>query len=46
MNQIASENDIHVNQLHQWKANFLQKLPQVFEKQNKDFNKMKADSNS
>src|SRR5699024_8336926 len=43
MSQIASENEIHVNQLHKWKTQFLQEMPQVFEKQNKDMEKMKVD---
>src|SRR5699024_349664 len=43
MSQIASEHGIHVNQLHKWKTQFLQEMPQVFEKQNKDLEKMKAD---
>jgi len=43
MSQIASENEIHVNQLHKWKTQFLQEMPQVFEKQNKDLEKMKVD---
>ncbi|GAA0435773.1 hypothetical protein GCM10008983_10510 [Lentibacillus halophilus] len=43
MSQIASENEVHVNQLHKWKTHFLQEMPQVFEKQNKDKEKMKAD---
>lgn len=42
MSQIASEHEIHVNQLHKWKTQFLQEMPQVFEKQNKDMEKMKA----
>src|SRR5699024_11376286 len=43
MSQIASENEIHVNQLHKWKTQFLQDMPQVFEKQNKELEKMKVD---
>ncbi|TRM11447.1 IS3 family transposase [Lentibacillus cibarius] len=43
MSQIASENEVHVNQLHKWKTHFLQEMPQVFEKQNKDKEKIKAD---
>lgn len=43
MSQIASEKEIHVNQLHKWKAQFLQEMPQIFKKQNKDQEKMKAD---
>src|SRR5699024_6113617 len=43
MSQIASENEIHVNQLHKWKTQLLQEMPQVFEKQNKDLEKMKVD---
>lgn len=43
MSQIASENEIHINQLHKWKAQFLQEMPQIFKKQNKDQEKMKAD---
>jgi len=42
MSEIASENGIHTNQLHKWKKQFLQEMPQVFEKQNKDLEKMKA----
>lgn len=30
MSQIASEHGIHVNQLHKWKTQFLQELPQIF----------------
>lgn len=43
MSQIASEHGIHVNQLHKWKTHFLQEMPQIFNKQNKDQEKMKAD---
>ncbi|GGB39254.1 hypothetical protein GCM10011409_16010 [Lentibacillus populi] len=43
MSQIASEHGIHVNQLHKWKTQFLKEVPHVFEKQNKDQKKMKAD---
>src|SRR5699024_4859058 len=43
MSQIASEHGIHVNQLHKWKTQFLQEMPQIFHKQNKDKEKMKAD---
>src|SRR5699024_547093 len=43
MSQIASENEIHVNQLHKWKTHFLHQMPQVFEKQNKELEKMKVD---
>src|SRR5699024_3837102 len=43
MSQIASEDGIHVNQLHKWKTPFLQEMPQVFEKKNKDLEKMKVD---
>ena len=34
---------IHVNQIHKWKTQFLQDMPQIFEKQNKDLKKMKAE---
>lgn len=43
MSQIASEHGIHVNQIHKWKTQFLQDMPQIFEKQNKDLEKMKAE---
>ena len=43
MSQIASEHGIHVNQLHKWKTQFLQEMPHIFKKQNKDQEKMKAD---
>lgn len=43
MSQIASEQGLHVNQLHKWKTQFLQEMPQIFEKQNKDLEKMKAE---
>lgn len=43
MNQIASENGIHANQLRKWKSEFLKEMPQVFESPNKDLNKLKAD---
>src|SRR5699024_6785231 len=43
MSQIASENETHVNELPKWKTQFLQEMPQVFEKQNKDLEKMKVD---
>ncbi len=43
MSQIASEHGIHVNQLHKWKTQFLQEMPQIFEKQNKDLEKMRAE---
>ncbi|WP_080872578.1 transposase [Oceanobacillus timonensis] len=43
MIQIASEHGIHVNQIHKWKTQFLQDMPQIFEKQNKDLEKMKAE---
>ncbi|MFK3988522.1 IS3 family transposase [Exiguobacterium mexicanum] len=43
MSQIASEHGIHVNQLHKWKTHFLSEMPQVFKKQNKDQEKMRAD---
>lgn len=43
MSQIASEHGTHVNQIHKWKTQFLQDMPQIFEKQNKDLEKMKAE---
>src|SRR5699024_9683942 len=43
MSQIDSENEIHVNQLHKWKIQFIQEMTQVLEKQNKDMQKMKVD---
>ncbi|WP_200416556.1 hypothetical protein [Virgibacillus salexigens] len=45
MSQITSEHGIHVhvNQLHKWKKYFLKEMPQVFQKQNKDQEKMKAE---
>lgn len=43
MSQIASEHGIHVNQIHKWKTQFLKDMPQIFEKQNKDLEKMKAE---
>src|SRR5690625_5266043 len=43
MSQIASEHEIHVNQSHKWKREFLQEMTQVCEKQNKDLEKMKVD---
>ena len=43
MSHIASEHGIHINQLPQWKTKFMQEMPQVFERKNKDLNKMKAD---
>ena len=43
MSLVASEHGIHVNQLHKWKKQFLQEMPHIFKKQNKDREKMKAD---
>lgn len=43
MSQIASEQGVHVNQLHNWKKQFLQEMPQIFDKQTKNQEKMKAD---
>lgn len=43
ISQIASENGIHANQLRKWKSQFLREMPEIFETQNQDLNKMKAD---
>src|SRR5690625_7979667 len=41
--ELSSEYGIHVNQLRKWKTQFLEQMPQLFQKQNKDQEKMKAD---
>ena len=43
ISQIASENGIHANQLRKWKSQFLREMPEIFETQNQDLNKIKAD---
>jgi transposase len=43
MNEIASENGIHVNQLRQWRNTFLEQMPQLFDKKNQKVDKMKTD---
>lgn len=43
ISQTASENGIHANQLRKWKSQFLREMPEIFETQNQDLNKMKAD---
>lgn len=40
---IASSHGIHVNQIRQWKKTFLEQMPQVFSKDNKKVDQMKAD---
>src|SRR5690625_2140195 len=43
LTELSSEYGIHVNQLRKWKTQFLEQMPQLFQKQNKDQEKMKAD---
>jgi transposase-like protein len=43
LSELSSEHGIHVNQLRKWKAQCLEQMPQLFQKQNKDQEKMKAD---
>ncbi len=42
LNEISSKHGIHVNQLRQWRKQFLDQMPQMFQKQNKDHEKEKA----
>ncbi|MBM7647076.1 transposase-like protein [Scopulibacillus daqui] len=41
--ELSSEHGIHTNQLRQWKAQFIEQMPQLFTKQNKKQEKMQAD---
>ncbi len=41
--QIASEYGIHPNQLYKWKAQALERLPELFEDRRKNENKLKAE---
>ena len=41
--QIASEHGIHPNQLYKWKAQALEKLPDIFEDERKDEKAQKAE---
>ena len=41
--QIASEYGIHANQLYKWKAQAIEKLPDVFEDERKDVRLQKAE---
>ena len=43
LSELSADHGIHVNQLRQWKTQFLEQMPQLFQKQNKDQEKMKAD---
>ena len=43
MNEIASSHGIHVNQIRQWRNTFLENMPQIFAKENKKEDKIKAD---
>ncbi|GAB4074301.1 hypothetical protein GCM10028778_18040 [Barrientosiimonas marina] len=42
LNEISSEQGVHVNQLRQWRKQFLDQMPQMFQKQNKNHEKEKA----
>jgi transposase-like protein len=41
--QIASENSIHPNQLHKWKALAIEKMPGIFEDERKNEQAQKAE---
>ncbi len=41
--QIASEHGIHSNQLYKWKAQVLEKLPDIFDDEHKDEKAQKAE---
>lgn len=43
LNELSSEYGIHVNQLRKWKTQIPEQMPQLFQKQNKNQKKMKAD---
>ena len=46
MNEIASSNGIHVNQIRQWRNAFLEQMPLIFSKENKKADQMKAEYES
>lgn len=43
ISEISSEHGIHVNQLRQWRKATLEKMPQIFETNNKKVDLMKQD---
>lgn len=43
LNEIASANGIHVNQLRQWKKAVIEQMPQIFANDNKKTDQMQED---
>lgn len=43
ISEITSDHGIHTNQLRQWRKAALDQMPQAFEKDNKQIDKMKED---
>ena len=41
--ELSYKHGIHVNQLRKWRTQFIEQMPQLFQKQNKDQEKLKAD---